>query len=612
MADSRDHHDATRANRPSPYWTDWFERHAGPSEATHEQWRDLGQGWRAAVENWWQHMGDLAPSEGKDLLRQAVDQGKAFFELADGVTRSAGGGALGDGESPSRDDILWRLPLEIWERAAASALPSQSAYQRALSDYATMLRGVGEDTLKGVSESWQARRDALQGEAGLRELFDLCVDIGEQRYYELVASDAFAEAGGRLVNTLVSLVGDWQRAASDSASASGADTRGGGHEAGDTDHLARGPGSQGNDDHTPLDPFPVMATLGIAPERTLAELRAFGDKLSVALDTLQDIGRIDVGTSAREVVLRDGKLTLYHYRPTGGPSNPIPVLIVYALANRPYMMDLEPERSMIRALLDAGLDVYLIDWGYPDGEDRELDLDDYVVKRMGKCVQAVCRRHDLDRITLLGVCQGGTFSLCYSALEPDTVRNLVLMVTPVDFHTSDNLLTAWLRHVDVDAMVDTLGNIPGELLNWAFVSMKPLRLTGQKYLDMLDSLDDSGKARTFLRMEKWIHDSPAQAGEAFRQFAKALFQENRLIKGELQIAGRNVDLQRITMPVLNIYATEDHIVPPAASLALENHIASTDYTSHAFEGGHIGIYVSERAQRQVPPAIATWLGKRCS
>ena len=275
------------------------------------------------------------------------------------------------------------------------------------------------------------------------------------------------------------------------------------------------------------------------------------------------------------------------------------------------MMDLEPKRSLIRGLLDAGLDVYLVDWGYPDDADRALDMTDYVIERLGKCVHAICRRHGTGSISLLGVCQGGTFSLCYSALYPDKVRNLVLMVTPVDFHTPDNLLTAWLRHVDVDAMVDVLGNIPGALLNWAFVSMKPLRLTGQKYLDMLDLLDDETKIKTFLRMEKWIHDSPDQAGECFRQFVKELIQQNRLIEGELFLGDRVVDLDQITMPVLNVYAAQDHIVPPASTLALGEHIASGDYTVYEFEGGHIGIYVSARAQKEVPQKIAEWLHARC-
>jgi polyhydroxyalkanoate synthase len=593
MADSRDRDETPEdSGQAASFWEDWFRRQEAFTAASAEQWRSLGDGWRDAVEGWWQQAGDRSPPEGREVLRQAADQGRSFFELADGVARGAG-------ETPPDQDILWRLPLRIWDRAAGEIAGSGSEsskalvdYQRALADYAAMLNGVGSDTLKEVSESWQAR----EADAGLRSLFDLCVDVGEQRYHDLVSGEDFAEVGGRLINTLVTLAAESPDPANGETGAAP-----GTSDPGETTRGGPVPGA---------DPAEVMARLGIDPGRTLAELRAFGAKLNVALTTLRDIGRIDVGASAREVVTRDGKLTLYHYQPTTGVTNPVPVLIVYALANRPYMMDLEAERSMIRGLLDEGLDVYLVDWGYPDGDDRDLSLDDYVEARLGACVQTVCDRHGLDSITLLGVCQGGTFSLCFSALHPEKVRQLVLMVTPVDFHTPDNLLTAWLRHVDVDKMVDTLGNIPGTLLNWAFISMKPLRLTGQKYLDMLDLLDDADRARTFLRMEKWIHDSPDQAGECFRQFVKDLYQQNRLVEGGLRIGDRDVDLRKVAMPVLNIYATQDHIVPPAATLALEQHIASTDYTTCAFEGGHIGIYVSNKAQQQVPSTIARWLHTR--
>lgn len=609
MADRDERHDSANTGQPVSFWQDWFERYAPAPVSTDVQWRELGQGWHDAVEAWWQDAGKRSPVDGRQALRQCVNQGKTFFQLADGVTRSAAS-AGADAEALSHHDVLWRLPLEIWERVAAGALASQPgeagtltrdslhAYQRALHDYVNMLRGVGADTLKGVSESWQERRDAAGAEAGLRELFDTYVDIGEQRYQELVSSEAFAETAGRLINTFVNLVADIRQRST---------APGGAGDSGAQPAPQAPPGTAG----TPTDAAKLMASLGIAPEQTLAELRTFGDKLNLALATLQDIGRIEVGTSARDAVLRDGKITLYHYRPTAGASNPVPVLIVYALANRPYMMDLEPRRSLIRGLLDAGLDVYLIDWGYPDEGDRERGLADHVLERLGKCVQAVCRRHAVDSISLLGVCQGGTFSLCYSALNPERVHNLVLMVTPVDFHTPDNLLTAWLRHVDVDRMVDVLGNIPGTLLNWAFVSMKPLRLTGQKYLDMLDLAGDEDKIRTFLRMERWIHDSPDQAGECFREFVRDLIQQNKLVKGTLRIGTREVDLSKITMPVLNVYAAHDHIVPPAASLALEEHISSRDYSTCEFEGGHIGIYVSARAQRKVPGKIAGWLRARC-
>jgi polyhydroxyalkanoate synthase len=215
-----------------------------------------------------------------------------------------------------------------------------------------------------------------------------------------------------------------------------------------------------------------------------------------------------------------------------------------------------------------------------------------------------------ERVNLLGICQGGTLSLCYSALHPDKVGALVTMVTPVDFHTPDNLLGQWVRHVDVDLLVDALGNVPGELLNRVFLALKPLRLGGQKYLDVLEQLPDPARAANFLRMERWIEDSPAQAGTAFREFVKGLFQQNRLVRGTFEIGGRRIDLGAVRAPVLNVYATRDHLVPPASSQALRQHVGTDDYTELAFQGGHIGIYVSRRAQREIPPRVAGWLALR--
>ena len=184
------------------------------------------------------------------------------------------------------------------------------------------------------------------------------------------------------------------------------------------------------------------------------------------------------------------------------------------------------------------------------------------------------------------------------------------MVTPVDFHTEDNLLSRWVRKVDVDRMVEVLGNVPGSLLNAAFIALMPLRLTVRKYAGLADIADDRAALENFLRMERWIHDSPDQAGTAFREFIRGFFHENRLLNGGLEIGGRPVDPRRITCPVLNIYARQDHLVPPAASRALEGLTGSRDYSAFEFDGGHIGIYVSRTAQELLPRTIAQWLRSR--
>ncbi|OZB61043.1 MAG: class III poly(R)-hydroxyalkanoic acid synthase subunit PhaC, partial [Lysobacterales bacterium 13-68-4] len=242
--------------------------------------------------------------------------------------------------------------------------------------------------------------------------------------------------------------------------------------------------------------------------------------------------------------------------------------------------------------------------------DRWLTLDDYLNGYLDRCVDAVRHRHGLDAINLLGICQGGVFSLCYTAMHPDKVKNLVTMVTPVDFHTPDNMLSHWVQQLDVDRFVDVMGNIPAALMNWVYLTLKPLRLNQQKYIGLVEILDNPAELENFLRMERWIFDSPDQAGEAFRQFIKDFYQGNKLVRHDLSIGGRPVDLGLIQQPVLNIYAQQDHLVPPDASRALGKHIGTQDYTEIAFKGGHIGIYVSGRAQREVPPAIHRWLRAR--
>lgn len=352
--------------------------------------------------------------------------------------------------------------------------------------------------------------------------------------------------------------------------------------------------------------FPVQ----ISPEMALKEAVEFNRKLLRGIDSIANVKEIDIGPTPKEEVYREDEMVLYHYIPVKKRPFEIPVLIVYALVNRPYMVDIEEGRSMIQNLLDHGLDVYLVDWGYPEPWEKYLTLDDYINGYIDACVDVLRERHGVDAVNLLGICQGGVFSLCYSALNPDKVKNLITMVTPVDFHVDDGLLNVWSQPLDIDLMVDALGNIPGDFMNWGFLMLRPWQLMVQKYLGVVSVLEDEGSLLSFLRMEKWIFDSPDQAGEAYRQFLKDFYQHNKLIKGEVEIGDTRVDLQNITMPVLSVYATEDHLVPPSSAKDLNKYVGSDDVTTVPFPGGHIGIYVSSRAQRELAPKLSAWIKER--
>jgi len=350
--------------------------------------------------------------------------------------------------------------------------------------------------------------------------------------------------------------------------------------------------------------------LRLDPTALMGEISAFQRKLTAGLDNLKHQLEPEYANTPRELVYREDKLSVWRMKGQGKPTAKTPTLIVYALVNTVWMTDLQEDRSMVRNLLEQGEDIYLLDWGYPDAVDRWLTLDDYINGYLDRCVDAVRKQAGVDTINTLGICQGGTFSLCYAATHPEKIKNVITMVTPVDFQTPDNMLSNWSRAIDIDQFVDTMGNIPAELLNWVYLTLKPVRLNQQKYVGLVDILDNPKELQNFLRMERWIFDSPDQAGEAFREFIKEFYQQNKLIKGELIIGGKPVDLGMITHPVLNIFAEQDHLVPPDASRALGRHVGTTDYTQLAFKGGHIGIYVSGRAQREVPPAIHQWLSTR--
>lgn len=354
----------------------------------------------------------------------------------------------------------------------------------------------------------------------------------------------------------------------------------------------------------------MMPPFAINPAQWAQEALDFRRRLAAGPRTLRQVGDVDFGCSPKDAVYRDDKLTLYRYANPDRRSGAVPLLICYALVNRPYMVDLQENRSLVRGLLARGEDVYLIDWGYPDHSDRYLDMEDYVERFLGGCVDFLRASHGVDAVNLVGICQGGVLSLCYAALHPDKIRNLVTTVTPVDFHTPDNLLSRWIRDIDMDLMVDTLGNVPADQMNVCYLMLKPFRLNFQKYAGFVDTLEDAGQVEDFLRMEKWIFDSPDQAGEMLRQFVNQFYKGNGFVNGGIRVGARAPTLADVTMPVLNIYALQDHLVPPDASRALAGLVGTRDYSELAFKGGHIGIYVSSRAQHEVPTAICDWLSRR--
>ena len=317
-----------------------------------------------------------------------------------------------------------------------------------------------------------------------------------------------------------------------------------------------------------------------------------------------------IAATPYEVVYQEDRVKLKHYLPRTKIGYKTPLLVAYALINRETMLDLQPGRSVVERFLDSGIDLYMIDWGYPTSKDRFLGFDDHINGYMDNIVDFIRKQHKVDKINLMGICMGGTFSVIYSALHPEKIKNLVTTVTPTNFATKKGLLHVWMENIDVDRVVDTFGNLPADMMNLGFLLLNPARLMIDKYVGFMEHMDDKQFVENFVRMEKWIFDSPDLPGEVFRQFIKDCYQENKLIQSKLEVGGERVNLKKLTMPLLNIYGKFDHLVPPEACDQLVKKVGSKDTEDICLDTGHIGIYVSSKYQKEFAPKIAGWLKER--
>ncbi len=317
----------------------------------------------------------------------------------------------------------------------------------------------------------------------------------------------------------------------------------------------------------------------------------------------------ELATTPYEIVYTEDRVRLKYYKPEN-PTSKTPLLMVYALINRETMLDLQPERSVLETLLEKGLEVYMVDWGYPTRKDQYQTIGDHVNGYMDNIVDFVIARTGEPKINLMGICMGGTFSVIYSALHPEKIKNLVTTVTPTNFDTEKGLLHIWLKNTAADLLGNTYGNMPGDLMNLGFLLLNPAKLMIDKYVGFFNNMDDKVFVENFIRMEKWIFDSPDVPAATFKEFINDCYKNNLLIQNKMEVDGTRVDLKRITMPLLNFYGKYDHLVPPEACELLPGAVGSTDANNVCFNTGHIGIYVSSKCQKGFAPKIVEWLKER--
>ena len=362
--------------------------------------------------------------------------------------------------------------------------------------------------------------------------------------------------------------------------------------------------------------------LHLKPEQAISEAAELGRAHRPRGRVILETARRDVAiaTTPKDEVWRQDKVTLHHYQPLAAQKVSTPVLIVYGLIGRYTMADLQEDRSLVRNLLKLGVDLYVVDWGNPSRADRWLTLDDYIDGYLGDCVQRHLRAPRHRQSEPAGHLRGrrvhhllrGAASRDREEHGPHHHANRF----PRRYlenrlgHGFINLWTRSLTPEDIDRLIDAYGNLPGEFMGSVFSQMTPMRTLMKYNLDLLEVMDDEKKFLNFLRMEKWIADRPHHPGEAAKQWLKELYQDNKLINDAFTINGRTVELGNITMPVLNVFAKDDHIIPPATSQALGAKVGTKDYTELPLPGGHVGVFVGGKSQALLGSGIAKWLSER--
>jgi poly[(R)-3-hydroxyalkanoate] polymerase subunit PhaC len=316
-----------------------------------------------------------------------------------------------------------------------------------------------------------------------------------------------------------------------------------------------------------------------------------------------------VGSTPRDVVWSHRATTLYRYR-SSQRRHPVPLLLVFALINRPDIFDLRHGNSFVEYLLSEGFDVFLVDWGVPGEEDDDMGLDTYVCDELNWAVRETLHEAGAEELSLLGWCIGGTLSAMYTALHADApVRNLALLTTPID--TTGSLYKRWVDPLDADLVADSIPVVPGQMVDFANKMMKPVTNFVTTYRKLYEGVvDHSVKKESWQAMAKWVADNPPFPGAAYRQWIRGMYQENRLVKGTMYLRGRRVDLGQIDQNLLVVTAGADHIAPPAGTAPIFDAVTSADVTHIDRPGGHIGLMAGSKAREEIWPDIAEWLAER--
>ncbi|MCB9796719.1 MAG: alpha/beta fold hydrolase [Alphaproteobacteria bacterium] len=303
------------------------------------------------------------------------------------------------------------------------------------------------------------------------------------------------------------------------------------------------------------------------------------------------------GTTSHEVIHRHNKACVRYFAPRTGEATAAPIFVSMPLINHWYIWDLLPQVSLVARLAEAGVPVYLLDWGAPGPEDSHTTLAYLIDRVLHRSIDRARRHakahHGAETLDAVGYCVGGTFLAIYLGQYPEAARRACFVATPIDFHASGRL-SVWASpgSFPMDQAIDGFGNYPGAIIQDAFAWLKPSGQTS-KWVGLWERIDREGFPELWAALEKWSGDAMDFPGEAYREYVRRCYFENALMDDEDRwiMANRAVHLRDVKVPAHAIAANRDHIVPPPAAFGLEKAWGGP-VTTQTIKGGHVGICVS--------------------
>jgi polyhydroxyalkanoate synthase subunit PhaC len=355
---------------------------------------------------------------------------------------------------------------------------------------------------------------------------------------------------------------------------------------------------------------PAGLDLASIPERIQSEVQRAIQRSIKGVEYLSTSGPT-LGSTPKDIIHSRGTLSLYHYRPLSDEVYRIPVLIVMATTNRGYILDMVSGMSFVEFLLKRGYDVYMMDWSAPKPEEKSLSMESYVLDFIPDCVRRVQQDSGEEDVSVIGYCFGGVLSLLYGSIFNDgPMKNLICFTTPIDFREM-KLFSNFSdrRYFDVDRLVDSVGNVPPEMILTSFEMLRPASRT-MSQIQLWENIWNDEFVKSYRMFDRWATDTLPLAGEYFRTITKDLMWDNKLFNDTMTVGGREARLSNIKVPMLHAVAEHDHIVPYEAAKHLIPRIGSQDKEEVMLKGGHVSLVAGANAIKRLWPKLDSWLGGR--